>query len=598
MMKWNFKQQICFSLLLWGLCLCATSCTEDAPVAGGMEQDDSFVEFSFTIPASRVSMEDNGSGRFEEGDRIGLYVSGTPAKHYVLTLQDGEWQPRLTRAELGSGELTLNAYYPASEEGTPETGVHAHSLAADQSGSGYTSSDLLWSHRTVDMGTLSDNRIALSFSHAMHRLRIRLTAESGALPEPLQVEVRGCMQGTLSLASGEVEADATSLGWMTPKADEKESGVYTVILYPQLLNSLQTEDGWVRVTAGEKSSVFKAPSEIGGSDKLEPGKESTLSLTLKADESVEPGDTDQEWVNAKRWVYGVTSPVYDINTVTILTPGSDNYTPGEWVCFRTDWGDGTFSDNNRLPWVKGCGWYDCNKTYMEDGASDENLCWAAASSNVLHWWLEHNAPYVEAYDRRYGSDAYYQRYPRPSQDFTPSVKSKIFKLYVNTFNNRGAGEGVSWFINGNSVYTSGIFNPDMREFKGYFKEVFSMSDQVYTINKAMGKDRFNSVVKDALKNRKAMVFTTNGNHAMTIWGAEFDETGTVSAIYYADNNWGDQDPGGASCIRQIITYRKDEAMNLDDQTYIGSIRLTAVDLIDLRQDVWKHAFPDVLVPVK
>lgn len=31
---------------------------------------------------------------------------------------------------------------------------------------------------------------------------------------------------------------------------------------------------------------------------------------------------------------------------------------------------------------------------------------------------------------------------------------------------------------------------------------------------------------------------------MTIWGAEFDDEGYVDYIYYADNNYGDQDPVG------------------------------------------------------
>ena len=63
---------------------------------------------------------------------------------------------------------------------------------------------------------------------------------------------------------------------------------------------------------------------------------------------------------------------------------------------------------------------------------------------------------------------------------------------------------------------------------------------------------------------------------MTIWGAEFDDEGYIGYIYYADNNFGDQDPLGAACIRKEVTYQKDDIMGLNDQTYLGtSIRITA-----------------------
>ena len=82
---------------------------------------------------------------------------------------------------------------------------------------------------------------------------------------------------------------------------------------------------------------------------------------------------------------------------------------------------------------------------------------------------------------------------------------------------------------------------------------------------------------------------------MVIWGAEFDETGVASYIYYVDNNYGDQDFGGAECIRQAISYKEDSMMGLKDQTFMGGNRITAVDLIDLRQDIWKRAFPEVQI---
>lgn len=128
----------------------------------------------------------------------------------------------------------------------------------------------------------------------------------------------------------------------------------------------------------------------------------------------------------------------------------------------------------------------------------------------------------------------------------------------------------------------------------------------------MSKENFNEMMKWAFTENKAIgftayKFTTGGEslHAMTIWGAEFDEEGYVSHIYYCDNNLVDQDANGAAIIRLGITYDENPAIpSMGDVAYTiqlpkpfgGSRRtslITALVLVDLRQDIWKQAFGDV-----
>lgn len=85
------------------------------------------------------------------------------------------------------------------------------------------------------------------------------------------------------------------------------------------------------------------------------------------------------------------------------------------------------------------------------------------------------------------------RHPSLSRCLT---KSPIFQLFINTFNNRGAGEGVHWFINGSPGYgTSGIIDNSMLNFKGYFNEVFPISTKLYVSYSGMSKENFNKVLK-------------------------------------------------------------------------------------------------------
>lgn len=574
--------------------------------------DNDTVEFRFSKPAAtRAQIGDDGSGAFDEGDCVGLFVGTNPARYYRLTLQNGAWIPAIPRRELGNGSVTLNACYPAPSDAEAEAaaaaGALSHPIAADQRTEGFAAADRLWCHRTFDPDAAGSARVEMTFAHAMHRLEIVVADASGTLPADLQVAVRSAAQTSIDFASGTSDADASTLGWITPAADASRAGRYVAVVAPQPLAELQSDEGWIRITAGGKTACYAAPDQLGGAASLNPGMESLLTLNLRA-QTPEPEpepEPDIDWANRKVWVYGVTSPVFDAEKAPVYTIPPENITPGEWYVERLVWSDGSSDEYYYLPWVEGCGWYDCNKTYAWDNAEDYYMCWAASSSNILHWWLEHNAAYVDAYDLKYGQTEYHKKYPRPSALFRPyPARSEIFDLFIDSFNNRGAGEGVHWFINGSPGHgTSGIDNPAMLDFKGYFNEVFPITEELYSYNPRMGRENFNRVLKDALQHRKAIAFVTNGNHDMTIWGAEFDEEGYASYIYYVDNNpRGDPDPAGAVCIRMEVTYRPSSSMGLQDQTYLGDneskLIISSLGIVDLQRDLWQKAFPEVVLPAE
>lgn len=170
--------------------------------------DEDFIQFSFNRQVlTRASMEEDGSGDFTEGDRIGLYIeqkTGT-YRHIVLTRESGTWLPRLKKSDLGDGLVTLNAYYPARDDIQDEipNDRHRHSVSNDQQAEGYEASDLLWAKKTVNAGSIAGNRIEMSFGHALHRLVVEF--ESGEeLPENMEVSVCGKTEGTVYLFNGEV----------------------------------------------------------------------------------------------------------------------------------------------------------------------------------------------------------------------------------------------------------------------------------------------------------------------------------------------------------------------------------------------------------
>lgn len=345
------------------------------------------------------------------------------------------------------------------------------------------------------------------------------------------------------------------------------------------------------------------------------------ALDLSQINSIEvQSETTDPFAGKTCWVYGVKAPDFPGKEhVKSYAPAVSSFPAGEWL--RYDYESiGVDFEVQQLTWCDTCGWYDCNKTYQFDDAPDGNMCWAASASNLVHWWLVNNKKYIDRYDEMYGQPYDFARpsevYKAPNPDDYASNKSEIFKFFISCFQDKSGweGAGVNWFINGNSTNISAPFrDPSMVDsFHGFFHNVFSSQDAIVEESRNMSKENFNAMMKRAFTENKAIgfvayKFVSGGEslHAMTIWGAEFDEEGYVSHIYYCDNNLVDQDANGAAIIRLGITYDKNSTVPSDsDVTYTiqlpkpfgGSRRtslITALFLVDLRQDIWKQAFGDV-----
>lgn len=65
----------------------------------------------------------------------------------------------------------------------------------------------------------------------------------------------------------------------------------------------------------------------------------------------------------------------------------------------------------------------------------------------------------------------------------------------------------------------------------------------------MRRDRFNAIIRQALTSQQGVVFVVNlgkawKNHAVTLWGARFNDEGLIDMLYMVDNNDGRSDARG------------------------------------------------------
>lgn len=567
--------------------LCNVSCSED-PALGGAASGEDWVDFELTKSEieSRASIQDDGSGSFTEGDIVDLYARSTSGEeHLQLTLQNGEWTPKVRRNQLGTGEVTLTAYYPVGTN--KAAGSYSHAVEADQSSNeGFAASDLLRSSTTLRNG---EKRATLLFDHAMHRVKIVVTPENGAtLPEDLQVEVRSRLAGSIDEAGTATVDTSAETQWI--KARKSGEGCWEAILFPQATEEYKSS--WIRLTTGTKRAEYKLPEQIGGQPftRLEGGKQVTVNLKLKSNgegggdgsgdgerpegtfklsfdanggsgsiepKYVKPGENiylpDGKELSRDNATFAGWSKTPDVLKIDypngfIFTMGNENITLyAAWNIIGGDVGGACEEFKGKTKWVHGItppqpgewkevvGWDP-----KEHGRSvpwlkglgwydtDQflyNLCWAAGASNVIHWWLDQNKKYID----RHG-------YNGPKDYTTEPRSSKIFDYFRTHWPNQGnsATAGFTWFITGESDY-------GMIQGGGFFKEVF-LKDNLTIARTDLGgiqQRPFNEMITTAIKNHRAITLAEPSIgilHQYTVWGVEYDNEGYVCAYYYTNSN--------------------------------------------------------------
>lgn len=148
-------------------------------------------------------------------------------------------------------------------------------------------------------------------------------------------------------------------------------------------------------------------------------------------------------------------------------------------------------------------------------------------------------------------------YTGPSE--IPSMtESSVFRLFKESFPNQGNDvlKGLNWFFNG--VFSKNIFDTDTPDPRaGFFRGLLG-TRSLGTYDMLVTKERFQTLVKDALLHHKAVGVAFNlsgyGDHAVNIWGAEFDEAGEINAIYMVDNNDGPPWKGEGMLYRKEVRY--------------------------------------------
>lgn len=223
---------------------------------------------------------------------------------------------------------------------------------------------------------------------------------------------------------------------------------------------------------------------------------------------------------------------------------------------KEDSGYGYFTRVARF--VRGQGYYDTNKARNGQNKDvDRNLCFATTASNVLHWYLQENKEKIQDYIHEHGDvvrrvgQKNYSLEDFLNQSSPDQWNSRIFDYFklIYGHSDKGfyTGPLVDLFLNGytpkKATNTKADFE-SMDERGGFLYGL--LKEKLQTDVTGNFKGTFSEDVKKHLAEGHALCISYRPlgtySHVVSLWGADFDESGKLVGVYVTDSD--DQDETG------------------------------------------------------
>ncbi|MFI3064109.1 IdeS/Mac family cysteine endopeptidase [Streptococcus suis] len=338
----------------------------------------------------------------------------------------------------------------------------------------------------------------------------------------------------------------------------------------------------MKVDGGTENVVSRNDTEVKTSEQNQIEVAETKEILNQTSYQTESGEQRQII-----WAHGITPPAMEQS--------------GGFV--KEKYGDYL---NYTAPFEAGKGYYDTNKS-LTASFIDLNLCFAAVSSNMVHWWLEQNSSYVERYLKEKNSTVNVgenyaitdlRRYIDSFQDQQNSRVFDMFKTYYGYRTNGFVSDAlVDLFINGYKPKVQGGVNledsqlvPDSRG--GFFYDVFKekkLTNRIFSGS----YERFGEDVRTVLESKGllGLTYRTLGyaTHIVTVWGAEYDNQGKIRAVYITDSD-DQQEQIGLKRMGITRDASGNPRLNNHVKNNSAGALLDYVHTIRLGQDLWEEYF--------
>lgn len=263
---------------------------------------------------------------------------------------------------------------------------------------------------------------------------------------------------------------------------------------------------------------------------------------------------------------------------------------------ETHWVYGVYQDGDEV-----YGWYDADK----NGNNDSYLCWAAVSSNLINWWQD--------------------QYVTPNGVPTGDAVWSTYRSYAkNTMGTTQAG--VEWWLTGNGGAVLGLdlFNSTKGYYRAYESDSYSIyfdGKYVYDVGYDYDWEEYHNTASELTLAIYNALNKDNGRvgiglnigpsptsvwHGVTLWGAEFSDDLTLTALYLTDSDDATAYSGGDMDLFKVNVqyknYNGKEYLYLEDYWNSDLRYVESLTLFDATQtDAWGmervyFTAPDPTVP--
>ncbi|MGP1577477.1 MAG: IdeS/Mac family cysteine endopeptidase [Treponema sp.] len=247
---------------------------------------------------------------------------------------------------------------------------------------------------------------------------------------------------------------------------------------------------------------------------------------------------------------------------------------------------------------------ELNGETLNKQGHDGSQCWAKTASNMLHWWFEQNKDMITLYKEKTAIapdrlPLYEHTYIRGLQDTEEGKKSTIannFRAYTHNQPQGGYIEdGLTWYLykrpNGKKLSKTHQF--------ALFDDVFTFDTKPITIERCETKAEFEQIMNTAFEKKRAIgLFWQGGKgqkqykHAVTCWGAAYDEDDNIVCLYIAESNLKEPVlyPYGVRYLGDIYNEpEKNQAYMFNyDLSKPENIYIDSITTLDKGEEQWKE----------
>ena len=206
-------------------------------------------------------------------------------------------------------------------------------------------------------------------------------------------------------------------------------------------------------------------------------------------------------------------------------------------------------------WTEGVnetrGWYDANKISNSDGDADDNMCYAASAANIIAWWQDSKVGSTLTSEAPKPLDDIWQTMIDANEDWNEGGESlSAINWWVSgIYCPASHGDEAAWeryYITAEEWANQELLTVTLGNTDGYYFDQYGLT-QKHLSDFLMDMQQYSESITEinfgehlqngcaiSLGIRKADV--EESGHAITLWGVEYDEEGTLTTMWITDSD--------------------------------------------------------------